>query len=609
MDSLTLEVCPKCNKKAAPQFMWHYDDGTWLCLECYHKEKNAKPVKREEVQSTLKSESKTAGYAMKAAGSFLGILVVVVVSLCLFYKPHSAEPLAKADKTEKTDKPAQDKAKPADDETVPDDTAKKDDKSDDLQDGKPVDEAAVKKNADVVSSKLIAVAGAKKDSSKDERVAPTVQALTSEMPQTQGQHHQDAHPTVISEFVDKANEAANAIQGGPGTASPTQLKPNGETKAKVQETQAAVMATASALIQKADSDGTKTADALAKLGSVSSAFAEVASQLAPPAPLQNTKGGGGGLGNIDGSTTHSGGKLEGDVLAAQGRAGYDPMDAVRRETQEGGQPDSAAIAVQKDPHAPKPDPGTDAPKTEAAAIRSAGIVERTAAVTTAGLPAAFAAAAQDQQAGSAGVAGVDPNAGPYAAANGVASSSSAAMTATPGAPQQLAVTVMSLGSDVLFDTNSAALRSAAEAQLTQIARVLSSHSDLPVLIRGYTDSKGSVAANRTLSRKRAEAVREWLVAHVSNKAQNITVQGFGAASPLVPNTNPDGSDNPTARQKNRRVTVTIPQHRELVPAPQLRATQPAPQPGIPSAQAQPPHQVQPQPAQVQSQLSAQARPL
>jgi photosystem I P700 chlorophyll a apoprotein A2 len=42
---------------------------------------------------------------------------------------------------------------------------------------------------------------------------------------------------------------------------------------------------------------------------------------------------------------------------------------------------------------------------------------------------------------------------------------------------------------------------------------------------------------------------------VGNK--NITTKGMGEADPVAPNENPDGSDNPEGRQKNRRVEITV----------------------------------------------------
>jgi outer membrane protein OmpA-like peptidoglycan-associated protein len=34
-------------------------------------------------------------------------------------------------------------------------------------------------------------------------------------------------------------------------------------------------------------------------------------------------------------------------------------------------------------------------------------------------------------------------------------------------------------------------------------------------------------------------------------------EGFGAKNPVAPNANPDGSDKPDGRQKNRRVEIII----------------------------------------------------
>jgi outer membrane protein OmpA-like peptidoglycan-associated protein len=38
---------------------------------------------------------------------------------------------------------------------------------------------------------------------------------------------------------------------------------------------------------------------------------------------------------------------------------------------------------------------------------------------------------------------------------------------------------------------------------------------------------------------------------------SFTTAGFGTKKPVVPNTKPDGSDDPDGRQKNRRVGIVI----------------------------------------------------
>jgi outer membrane protein OmpA-like peptidoglycan-associated protein len=78
-----------------------------------------------------------------------------------------------------------------------------------------------------------------------------------------------------------------------------------------------------------------------------------------------------------------------------------------------------------------------------------------------------------------------------------------------------------------------------------------------VLIEGHTDSKGSPDLNLELSKRRAEAVKDWLVKKKRIPKSIITTRGFGETKPVAPNTNPDGSDNPQGRQQNRRVEITV----------------------------------------------------
>ena len=40
-------------------------------------------------------------------------------------------------------------------------------------------------------------------------------------------------------------------------------------------------------------------------------------------------------------------------------------------------------------------------------------------------------------------------------------------------------------------------------------------------------------------------------------SSQISTSGYGESRPVAPNTNPDGSDNPEGRQKNRRVEIVI----------------------------------------------------
>jgi outer membrane protein OmpA-like peptidoglycan-associated protein len=118
-------------------------------------------------------------------------------------------------------------------------------------------------------------------------------------------------------------------------------------------------------------------------------------------------------------------------------------------------------------------------------------------------------------------------------------------------------TEVDLSADVLFAFNSDRLSPAAQAELEETAKLIRERSKGPVRIEGHTDSVGSPSYNLGLSRRRAEAVRAALERLLTGRATQFSVQGFGASRPIAPNRNPDGSDNPKGRQKNRRVTVAM----------------------------------------------------
>jgi outer membrane protein OmpA-like peptidoglycan-associated protein len=116
---------------------------------------------------------------------------------------------------------------------------------------------------------------------------------------------------------------------------------------------------------------------------------------------------------------------------------------------------------------------------------------------------------------------------------------------------------MKLEGDVLFDFDKAAIKPEAERTLDQVGTVIAQFPEGKVLIEGHTDSKGSPDMNLQLSKRRAEAVKDWLVKKKSISESIITTRGFGETKPVAPETNPDGSDNPQGRQQNRRVEITV----------------------------------------------------
>ena len=104
--------------------------------------------------------------------------------------------------------------------------------------------------------------------------------------------------------------------------------------------------------------------------------------------------------------------------------------------------------------------------------------------------------------------------------------------------------------DVLFDFNKYTLKPEARERLARISGIVLAYPDLKLQIEGYTDAIGSDEYNQTLSEKRAEAVRDYLVS--SGVSMNsVAAQGMGKADPVA--------DNRTAagRKLNRRVEMIV----------------------------------------------------
>lgn len=116
--------------------------------------------------------------------------------------------------------------------------------------------------------------------------------------------------------------------------------------------------------------------------------------------------------------------------------------------------------------------------------------------------------------------------------------------------------LVELPADTLFAFDKAEVLPAAEANLGQLAQLISKTTGNVQLV-GHTDNKGNDAYNADLSLRRAEAVSRWLQSRDVPSAR-LQIEGAGASQPIAPNTHPDGSDDASGRQRNRRVEAIIP---------------------------------------------------
>ena len=101
-----------------------------------------------------------------------------------------------------------------------------------------------------------------------------------------------------------------------------------------------------------------------------------------------------------------------------------------------------------------------------------------------------------------------------------------------------------------FETNSSTLTSSSAATLDGAAATLNKFTDITAVVAGHTDSTGAASYNLSLSDKRANAVREYLVAK-GVATSRLTSKGYGEVQPIADNASKEG------RAINRRVDLNV----------------------------------------------------
>jgi outer membrane protein OmpA-like peptidoglycan-associated protein len=104
--------------------------------------------------------------------------------------------------------------------------------------------------------------------------------------------------------------------------------------------------------------------------------------------------------------------------------------------------------------------------------------------------------------------------------------------------------------DIAFAPGRAALRPEAKASLGKLVAFVNKDPTKPIRIEGHTDGRGNANANQLLSQRRADSVRDALIA-AGVAASRMTSAGLGADNPVADNETEEG------RAKNRRVDVIL----------------------------------------------------
>ena len=126
-------------------------------------------------------------------------------------------------------------------------------------------------------------------------------------------------------------------------------------------------------------------------------------------------------------------------------------------------------------------------------------------------------------------------------------------TSTTGSTTTTTISI----NNILFDYDKSEIKAEFKSELDKAVEFLkNTNKKAKIEVVGYTDSKGSDEYNLALSKRRANAVANYLATKGISRSRIKTV-GYGETKPIASNENPDGSDNPDGRAKNRRTEIVV----------------------------------------------------
>lgn len=105
--------------------------------------------------------------------------------------------------------------------------------------------------------------------------------------------------------------------------------------------------------------------------------------------------------------------------------------------------------------------------------------------------------------------------------------------------------------EIHFEAGSARLTNIAKAILDDVALRMRQEPRATAVVIGYTDNREATGPNRDLDRRRAEAVRDYLVSRHGIDPSRIRVEAMGTSDPVGDNSTAEG------RLRNRRVVIRL----------------------------------------------------
>ena len=110
--------------------------------------------------------------------------------------------------------------------------------------------------------------------------------------------------------------------------------------------------------------------------------------------------------------------------------------------------------------------------------------------------------------------------------------------------------------NIYFDLDKYDIKPEAAKELDKLVELLSDNPEIKIELSSHTDSIASNSYNLQLSQRRAESTVNYLI-RKGISSDRLVAKGYGEDRPIARNTNPDGTDNPDGRARNRRTEFKI----------------------------------------------------
>lgn len=110
--------------------------------------------------------------------------------------------------------------------------------------------------------------------------------------------------------------------------------------------------------------------------------------------------------------------------------------------------------------------------------------------------------------------------------------------------------------NIYYDIDEDRIRPDAAKELDKLVQLLVDNPDIKIELSSHTDSIATVDYNQDLSQRRAQSAVNYMI-QKGIAPDRMVAKGYGELKPIARNTNPDGTDNPGGRQRNRRTEFKI----------------------------------------------------